>query len=120
MDDTGLIQEETGLIQEDAGQTQDDSTPVQKALTLKAALVPLTTLAFSNMSLDDVRTSLQQKQSEAPALFNNLPCVLDLTGLDQRKSLSLFPCHQYHCRSVPSKCTLAMSAPGNSCILTAT
>src|SRR5690606_804455 len=26
--------------------------------------------------------TLQQKQLEAPALFNNLPCVLDLSGLD--------------------------------------
>lgn len=63
----------------------EDATLDQQALTLKAALVPLTTLAFSNMSLDDVRNTLQQKQSEAPALFNNLPCVLDLTGLDSEQ-----------------------------------
>lgn len=74
--------EEAALIQEETGEAQQDASPAQQALTLKAALVPLTTLAFSNMSLDDVRNTLQQKQLEAPALFNNLPCVLDLSGLD--------------------------------------
>src|SRR5690606_29160428 len=74
--------EGAALIQEETGETQQDASPAQQALTLKAALVPLTTLAFSNMSLDDVRNTLQQKQQEAPALFNNLPCVLDLSGLD--------------------------------------
>lgn len=51
-------------------------------LTLKAALVPLTTLSFDNTDLDGIRTILAQKQADAPALFNNLPCVLDLSGLD--------------------------------------
>lgn len=51
-------------------------------LTLKAALVPLTTLSFDNTDLDGIRAILAQKQADAPALFNNLPCVLDLSGLD--------------------------------------
>lgn len=50
-------------------------------LSLKAALIPITTLDFSGLSLDDIRAQLQKKQSEAPALFNNLPCVLDLAGM---------------------------------------
>ncbi len=50
-------------------------------LALKAAMIPLTTLTFSGLGLDDIRAELQRKQSEAPALFRNLPCVLDLSGL---------------------------------------
>lgn len=50
-------------------------------LSLKAALIPLTTLNFTGLSLDEIRAELRRKQSEAPALFRNLPCVLDLTGL---------------------------------------
>jgi len=49
---------------------------------LKAGLVPLTTLSFSGSDLDQVQQQLAQKKAEAPALFNNLPCVLDLSGLD--------------------------------------
>lgn len=50
-------------------------------LSLKAALIPLTTLNFAGLSLDEVETELRRKQSEAPALFRNLPCVLDLAGV---------------------------------------
>lgn len=77
--------EDHTAIHDSNTQAQEDSDQAQQTLTLKAALVPLTTLAFSNMSLDDVRNTLQQKQSEAPALFNNLPCVLDLSGLDSEQ-----------------------------------
>ena len=51
-------------------------------LTLRAALVPLTTLSFGNLDLAAIRAILAQKQADAPALFNNLPCVIDLAGLD--------------------------------------
>lgn len=51
-------------------------------LSLKAALIPLTTLNFAGLTLDEVRAELGKKQSEAPALFRNLPCVLDLAGLE--------------------------------------
>lgn len=51
-------------------------------LTLRAALVPLTTLSFDNLDLPAIRAILAQKQADAPALFNNLPCVIDLAGLD--------------------------------------
>ena len=49
---------------------------------LKAGLVPLTTLTFSGADLDQVQKQLAKKKAEAPALFNNLPCVLDLSGLE--------------------------------------
>lgn len=52
------------------------------AVNLRAGLVPLTTLHFSSSDEQDIRQQLQQKKSEAPALFRNLPCVLDLTGLE--------------------------------------
>lgn len=58
-----------------------DSLTMDSKLSLKAALIPITTLNFSGLSLDDIRAQLQKKQSEAPALFNNLPCVLDLAGM---------------------------------------
>ena len=56
---------------------------------LKAGLVPLTTLSFSGSNLDQVQQQLAQKKAEAPALFNNLPCVLDLSGLDDTDLASL-------------------------------
>lgn len=49
---------------------------------IKAGLVPLTTLTFSGDDLEQIQLQLSQKKAEAPALFNNLPCVLDLNGLD--------------------------------------
>lgn len=52
------------------------------AVSLKAGTVPLTTLHFSSSEADEIRVLLAQKKSEAPALFCNLPCVLDLTGLN--------------------------------------
>lgn len=54
-----------------------DSTDVK----LKAGLVPLTTLSFSGSDLNQVQQQLAQKRAEAPALFSNLPCVLDLSDL---------------------------------------
>jgi len=50
---------------------------------LKAGLVPLTTLSFSSTNLEQLQQQLDQKRAEAPALFSNLPCVLDLSGLDE-------------------------------------
>lgn len=50
---------------------------------LKAGLVPLTTLSFSSKDLEQLQQQLDQKRAEAPALFSNLPCVLDLSGLDE-------------------------------------
>jgi len=52
------------------------------AVSLKAGLVPLTTLHFTSSDSTEIEAILAQKKSEAPALFNNLPCVLDLQGLD--------------------------------------
>lgn len=58
-------------------------TPVASpVVTLKASLTPLTTLSFANSSLADIGASLASRKADAPALFNNLPCVIDLTGLD--------------------------------------
>lgn len=52
------------------------------SLTLKATLAPLTTLSVAGLDLEQVREALGRKQAEAPALFNRLPCVLDLAGFD--------------------------------------
>jgi len=52
------------------------------AVTLKASLAPLTTLSFATDSLAAIGASLAARKTDAPALFNNLPCVIDLTGLD--------------------------------------
>lgn len=49
---------------------------------LTGSLIPLTTLAFREASLPAIREDLARRQSEAPALFRNLPCVLDLTRLE--------------------------------------
>lgn len=54
---------------------------VKADVKLKAGLVPLTTLSFSEPDIESIRNVLSQKKNEAPALFNNLPCVLDLAGL---------------------------------------
>lgn len=61
-------------------------------LSLKAALIPITTLNFSGLSLDAIRAQLGKKKSEAPALFNNLPCVLDLAGM----AVGTIPLDQLH------------------------
>lgn len=53
-----------------------------QAVVLKASLAPLTTLSFASASLEDIGASLAVRKADAPALFNNLPCVIDLTGLD--------------------------------------
>lgn len=58
---------------------QQSDTP---SLVLKASLAPLTTLSVAGLDLDQVREALSRKQTEAPALFNRLPCVLDLGGVD--------------------------------------
>ena len=58
---------------------QDKNSP---AVTLKANLAPLTTLSFASASLEDIGASLAARKADAPALFNNLPCVIDLSGLD--------------------------------------
>ena len=58
---------------------QQSDTP---SLVLKASLAPLTTLSLAGLDLEQVREALSRKQSEAPALFNRLPCVLDLAGVD--------------------------------------
>ncbi|MCD8523414.1 MAG: septum site-determining protein MinC [Saccharospirillaceae bacterium] len=55
------------------------------AVSLKAGLVPLTTLHFNSSNVADIRAGLEQKQAEAPALFRHLPCVLDLSTLDHRQ-----------------------------------
>ena len=55
------------------------------AVSLKAGLVPLTTLHFSSNNVADIRAELEKKQAEAPALFRHLPCVLDLSTLDHQQ-----------------------------------
>ncbi len=52
------------------------------SVRLTGSMIPLTTLAFRDASLTAIREDLARRQSEAPALFRNLPCVLDLTELD--------------------------------------
>jgi septum site-determining protein MinC len=54
----------------------------QGVITMKAGMVPLTTLTFDSSDIDAIRSVLSQRQAEAPALFRNMPCVLDLTGLE--------------------------------------
>lgn len=51
------------------------------SIALKAGMVPLTTLHISQHSLSDIQQTLAAKKAEAPALFQHLPCVLDLSGL---------------------------------------
>ncbi len=52
------------------------------AVTLKASMAPLTTLSFTTTVLDEIGASLASRRADAPALFNQLPCVIDLAGLD--------------------------------------
>lgn len=54
-------------------------------ITLKASLVPLTTLSFSGSDPGHIQQQLAQKQQDAPQLFKNLPCVLDLSELDSER-----------------------------------
>jgi septum site-determining protein MinC len=63
------------------------------SLSLKATLAPLTTLSVAGLELDQVREVLARKKAEAPALFNRLPCVLDLGGVDA-DAMSLEALHQ--------------------------
>lgn len=49
---------------------------------LKSALMPLTTVSFSSSDLTQIQQELAQKKAEAPALFVNLPCILDLHELN--------------------------------------
>lgn len=69
---------------------QPSDTP---SLVLKASLAPLTTLSVAGLDLEQVREALSRKQTEAPALFNRLPCVLDLSGVDS-EAMSLQQLHQ--------------------------
>jgi len=56
---------------------------MSNAVVLKAGLVPLTTLSFSAADIDSIQQELATKKAEAPALFQNLPCVLDLSDAAQ-------------------------------------
>lgn len=49
---------------------------------LKSALMPLTTVSFSSNDIRLIQQELAQKKAEAPALFVNLPCILDLHELN--------------------------------------
>ncbi|MBE0482351.1 MAG: septum site-determining protein MinC [Bacterioplanes sp.] len=49
---------------------------------LKSALMPLTTVSFSSSDLTHIQQELAKKKAEAPALFVNLPCILDLHELN--------------------------------------
>ncbi|ASP40756.1 septum site-determining protein MinC [Bacterioplanes sanyensis] len=53
----------------------------EAAVSLKAGTVSLTTLTFSNWSPEAIEAELQRKQAEAPALFQQLPCAIDIDGL---------------------------------------
>lgn len=63
------------------------------SLVLKASLAPLTTLSVAGLDLEQIREALARKQTEAPALFNRLPCVLDLRGVDS-DAMSLRQLHR--------------------------
>ena len=52
------------------------------AVKLKAGSVSLTTLHFDSSKAAEIEAVLSHKKTEAPALFSNLPCLLDLSGLD--------------------------------------
>lgn len=69
---------------------QQSDTP---SLVLKASLAPLTTLSVAGLDLEQIREALARKQTEAPALFNRLPCVLDLGGVDS-EAVALQQLHQ--------------------------
>lgn len=49
---------------------------------LKSALMPLTSVSFSSSDIRVIGHELAQKKAEAPALFVNLPCILDLHELN--------------------------------------
>lgn len=67
------------------------------AFVLKAGTVALTTLVLQQQDLATVEAELQRKKSEAPALFNRLPCALDVEKLDPGQALEplLSLCRQY-------------------------
>lgn len=69
---------------------QRSDTP---SLVLKASLTPLTTLSVAGLDLEQVREALSRRQAEAPALFNRLPCVLDLSSVDN-EAMTLQQLHQ--------------------------
>ncbi len=47
-------------------------------ITLTSSNVALTSICFDSVDLELIADQLQQKQAEAPALFNGFPCVIDL------------------------------------------
>lgn len=54
---------------------------MEPAVTLKGGIATLITLYCQNPDLSVIQAALSKKQAEAPALFRNLPCAIDLHGL---------------------------------------
>lgn len=50
-------------------------------IAMKTGLLPLTTVSLKTTSVELLGSELEQRRQEAPALFNGLPCLLDLAGL---------------------------------------
>ncbi|MDO6681840.1 septum site-determining protein MinC [Oceanobacter sp. 5_MG-2023] len=51
-------------------------------LDMKTGMTPLTTLTFHSTEPDVISADLQRRRSEAPALFQGLPCLISLQELD--------------------------------------
>jgi septum site-determining protein MinC len=59
------------------------ATPV---LDMKTGMTPLTTLTFHSTEPEVISADLQRRRSEAPALFQGLPCLISLQHLDPEQT----------------------------------
>ncbi len=51
-------------------------------ITLRAGFAPLTTLILHTSDLPQIKDWLSQRRQQAPAMFDNLPCALDLSAIE--------------------------------------
>jgi septum site-determining protein MinC len=51
-------------------------------VTLRAGFAPLTTLILHSADIAQIKVWLSERRQEAPAMFDNLPCALDLSAID--------------------------------------
>lgn len=58
------------------------SSSSTECVTFRAGFAPLTTLLLHTTNLTDLEGWLAQRRNEAPAMFDNLPCAIDVSALN--------------------------------------
>ena len=53
-------------------------------IELKTGMVPLTTIQLDSTDHQQLQQELQRRKSEAPALFDGLPCLLSLSNMSEQ------------------------------------